>query len=131
MCTTFCEGSHWERLLTLGLTECPDDPALGKTLKTDFTQGESSDWEEVKGPVAYGKDGVELTIHKRGQSPTIQTSKYFFFGTVEVVMKTSPGTGIISSIVMMSDDLDEIDWVRRRSLLPPLCFQAGRNGHGR
>lgn len=26
-------------------------------------------------------------------------------------MKAAPGTGIVSSIVLESDDLDEIDWV--------------------
>lgn len=33
-----------------------------------------------------------------------------FFGRVDVVMKASTGTGIVSSVVLESDDLDEIDW---------------------
>ena len=32
------------------------------------------------------------------------------FGYVEVVMKAAPGVGIISSIVLQSDNLDEVDW---------------------
>ena len=32
------------------------------------------------------------------------------FGRVDIVMKGAPGTGIVSSLVMESDDLDEIDW---------------------
>ena len=32
------------------------------------------------------------------------------FGRVECVLKTAPGTGIVSSAVLQSDDLDEIDW---------------------
>lgn len=32
------------------------------------------------------------------------------FGKVEVVLKAAPGAGIVSSFVMQSDDLDEIDW---------------------
>lgn len=32
------------------------------------------------------------------------------FGKVEVVAKASPGAGIVSSFVLQSDDLDEIDW---------------------
>ncbi len=32
------------------------------------------------------------------------------FGRVEFVMKASPGAGIVSSAVLQSDDLDEIDW---------------------
>lgn len=35
---------------------------------------------------------------------------YFFFGSVEVVMKASDGRGIVSSFVLESDDLDEVDW---------------------
>jgi beta-glucanase (GH16 family) len=32
------------------------------------------------------------------------------FGRVEVVMRAAPGAGIVSSFVLQSDDLDEIDW---------------------
>src|ERR1700712_1631028 len=32
------------------------------------------------------------------------------FGKVEVVAKAAPGAGIVSSFVLQSDDLDEIDW---------------------
>lgn len=32
------------------------------------------------------------------------------FGRVEMVVKAAPGTGIVSSGVLQSDDLDEIDW---------------------
>jgi beta-glucanase (GH16 family) len=32
------------------------------------------------------------------------------FGRVEVTMQAAPGTGIVTSIVLESDDLDEIDW---------------------
>jgi len=32
------------------------------------------------------------------------------FGRVDVVLKAAPGKGIVSSFVMQSDDLDEIDW---------------------
>jgi hypothetical protein len=56
-------------------------------------------------------DGSEFTINKLGDGPTIQSNFYMFFGYVEVVMKAAPGAGIVSSFVMESDDLDEIDWV--------------------
>lgn len=46
----------------------------------------------------------------------MNTEFYIFFGTVSVVMKASPGPGICSSIVLLSDDLDEIDW--EASLMP-------------
>ena len=32
------------------------------------------------------------------------------FGHVEFVVKAAPGAGIVSSAVLQSDDLDEIDW---------------------
>ena len=32
------------------------------------------------------------------------------FGHVEYVIQTAPGVGIVSSAVLQSDDLDEIDW---------------------
>lgn len=32
------------------------------------------------------------------------------FGRVEYTIKAAPGTGIVSSAVLQSDDLDEIDW---------------------
>ena len=40
----------------------------------------------------------------------MDTNFYFFFGRVDVTMKPAPGQGIISSIVLESDDLDEVDW---------------------
>lgn len=35
---------------------------------------------------------------------------YLFFGSVSVELKAARGQGIVSSFVMESDDLDEIDW---------------------
>ena len=58
----------------------------------------------------YGAQGTEFTINKRGDSPTIQSEWYIMFGSVSVIMQAATGQGIISSIVLESDDLDEIDW---------------------
>ncbi|KAI5462106.1 concanavalin A-like lectin/glucanase domain-containing protein [Mariannaea sp. PMI_226] len=38
------------------------------------------------------------------------TSKYIFFGRVDVEVRAAPGAGIVTSAVLQSDDLDEIDW---------------------
>jgi hypothetical protein len=46
-----------------------------------------------------------------GLASTIVSAKYIFFGKVDVTMKAANGTGVVSSFVMESDDLDEIDWV--------------------
>lgn len=40
----------------------------------------------------------------------MRNSFYIFFGRIEIKMKAATGTGIVSSIVLESDDLDEIDW---------------------
>jgi beta-glucanase (GH16 family) len=90
---------------------CPADTALGKTVTVDFTKGASDQFDLAEGTtLTYGADGAEFTIAKEGQAPTITSKWYLFFGKVEVVMKAAPGVGIVSSFVMESDDLDEIDW---------------------
>ncbi|EED21531.1 conserved hypothetical protein [Talaromyces stipitatus ATCC 10500] len=94
-------------------TTCPPDPGLANyTFHTDFTTGDSAFdyWNTTSGSVNSTQQGAAFVINKQGDSPTIQTDFYFFFGHVDVRMKVASGTGIISSIVFLSDDLDEIDW---------------------
>ena len=93
--------------------ECPADTALSSsTYSVDFTLGApKSGWITTAGTVNYGSNGAEFTINKEGDSPTIETDFYIFFGQIEVSLKAANGTGIVSSIVMESDDLDEVDWV--------------------
>jgi hypothetical protein len=94
------------------LATCDPDTGLKKwSLSTDFTQGSSDEWTAISGNVTYGSNGAEFTINERYDAPTLETNFYIFFGEVEVVMRAANGTGIVSSIVMESDDLDEIDWV--------------------
>ncbi|KAF2455910.1 rasp f 9, partial [Lineolata rhizophorae] len=94
--------------------DCDNNPGLTESpLVCDFAaDGESAfqGWTATAGALTYGSDGAEFTINQRGDAPTIQTDGYIFFGRVDVTMKAAPGTGIISSIVLQSDDLDEIDW---------------------
>ncbi|KAJ9627225.1 copper resistance protein [Taxawa tesnikishii (nom. ined.)] len=93
---------------------CPADTGLdSSTFYADFTTGSSANASfsaAAYTTINYGSKGAEFTINKAGQAPTIQTDFYLFFGTVEVKMQAAPGTGIVSSIVLESDDLDEIDW---------------------
>lgn len=94
-------------------TGCPLDTALGVANYTiNFVESIMSDtvWNATAGSVNYGNDGAEFTINQRGDSPTIQTNFYIFGGQVEVIMKAASGQGIISSVVLESDDLDEVDW---------------------
>lgn len=44
------------------------------------------------------------------QAPSLLSKKYIFFGRVEMEMQAAPGGGIISTLVLQSDDLDEIDY---------------------
>lgn len=94
---------------------CPADKGTTESnLSFDFTKS-LDQWTTTAGTVKPGSDGAAFTINQKGDAPTIETDFYIFFGDVSVTMKAAPGTGIVSSIVFESDDLDEIDWVR----IPP------------
>ncbi|RCI12238.1 hypothetical protein L249_0928 [Ophiocordyceps polyrhachis-furcata BCC 54312] len=91
--------------------DCPPDPAFASDHVFYFNSSPPADlWETTAGVVDYGSDGAAFTINKQGDSPTIRTKFYFFFGRTELLLKTAPGTGIISSMMWLSDDLDEVDW---------------------
>ena len=63
------------------------------------------------GAVDYDGNGANIKVTKQGDSPTILTDFYILFGSLEAKVKAAPGQGIISSIVLLSDDRDEVDWV--------------------
>jgi beta-glucanase (GH16 family) len=93
---------------------CPKDVGLNSA---SFTSKFASDpnaedsWSKAAyTTVTYDNKGAQFRIAKAGQAPTMETGFYFFFGRVDVTIKPAPGQGIISSIVLESDDLDEIDW---------------------
>jgi hypothetical protein len=92
---------------------CPEDVALqSSTFSTDFTTGQNTSWIADAGTsLVYSDLGAAFTINTEGEAPTIYTDFYIFFGYVEVKLQAANGVGIISSIVLESDDLDEIDWV--------------------
>ncbi|KAK9388631.1 concanavalin A-like lectin/glucanase domain-containing protein [Lipomyces mesembrius] len=94
------------------VASCPPDPALGGSISLDFTQGSSSRINPVYSPgdISYTPDmGMKMTINQLGDGPTVASDFYIFFGKVEVVAQCAPGTGIVSSVVLISDDNDEID----------------------
>lgn len=93
--------------------DCPDMQALGvSNYSIDFQKSMMSDrvWNTTANKVDFANSGAQFTINKRGEAPTVQTNFYIFFGQVEVIMKASLGQGVVSSIVMQSEDLDEVDW---------------------
>ena len=93
-------------------TTCSADIALGTTYTQNFTSSAADNkiWNLTAGNVDWTSDGAEFTINGKGDSPTIQSLFYIFFGRVTTIMKAAKGTGIVSSIVLESDDLDEVDW---------------------
>src|SRR5262245_11604764 len=93
---------------------CSADPALSSsTFSSTWTDTSSlgDGWETTAGTIEFGSNGAEFIIKEEGDAPTIETDFYIFFGKLEVKMISAAGTGIVSSIVMISDDGDEIDWV--------------------
>jgi len=91
---------------------CPSDPALGKTVTVDFTAGASDLFNEEAGTsLTYDPVmGAQFIMSQEGQAPTIASKDYVFFGTISVYLRAANGTGIVSSFILESDDLDEIDW---------------------
>lgn len=97
--------------LTPSLASCPADTALSSSTYTvDFTQGQSSNWSVTAGSIAYSTSGAAFVINESGDAPTIETNFYVFFGRVSFFMRAASGTGIVSSAILLSDDLDEIDF---------------------
>ncbi|MCJ1473414.1 hypothetical protein MMC13_002065 [Lambiella insularis] len=89
---------------------CPADLALGKSERFDFTQGAPSGFSASGVPTYDSTNGASFTVAKSGDAPTLISNWFMMFGHVEVVLKAAPGVGIVSSMVLQSDDLDEIDY---------------------
>ena len=79
------------------------------TIDVDFTKGGVNSFAASGGPVTYNGNGVSFTVSRSGEAPQLSSVFYIMFGRVEVTMKAAPGNGIVSSLVLQSDDLDEID----------------------
>ncbi|CAK7242061.1 MAG: hypothetical protein STHCBS139747_003538 [Sporothrix thermara] len=95
----------------LNTTGCPADPAFGTDYMFMFNTTPSMDyWLPTAGSPQYSaENGAQFTINKQGDSPTIRSTFYIFFGRTEMMIKAATGTGVISSVMFLSDDLDEID----------------------
>lgn len=89
---------------------CPGDGALGTNYTIYLNQTLDDQLWTVTNTLTYSGDHADFSIKKALDSPTMTSSFYIFFGRLEVVARASPGRGIVSSIVLESDDLDEIDW---------------------
>lgn len=63
-----------------------------------------------QGSVVWGSKGAIMTVERSGDSPQLVSNFYMLFGRFEAVIKAAPGRGIISSAILQSEVLDEIDW---------------------
>jgi hypothetical protein len=98
-------------------SNCPADKgSTESTLHFDFTQASALEqWKTTAGTVNTGANGAEFTLAKKGDAPTIRSNFYIWYGEISVEMKSAPGTGVVSSIVLESDTLDEVDWVSHQT----------------
>lgn len=85
----------------------------GKFYHNFATSGQNSQMiKEQQGQAMYKDDGVHLRIDTPNHSgPQLTSSFYIMYGKVDVRMKTAPGAGIVSTVMLQSDTLDEIDFV--------------------
>ena len=91
--------------------DCPEEPALSMSYNFDLSQeSNSSTWNLLGGQAEYQPDGILLPLNAQKEAPTLYSQWTIMFGRVEVHMKAAKGQGIVSSITMLSKDLDEIDW---------------------
>lgn len=115
--TTFIStvtAQTWTDCNPLNRTDCPHNHALSTNYTQNFTTKlNPAIWNITAGSLDYTDEGAEFSIKKRLDSPTIQSNFYLFWGTLEVHLKAASGRGIVSSVVLQSDDRDEIDleWI--------------------
>ncbi|KAB8070130.1 concanavalin A-like lectin/glucanase [Aspergillus leporis] len=107
-----CTAQTYTSCNPLKRTCSADAGLVNSTFYTDFTTGSSAFnyWNTTAGTVSSTSLGAEFSIKEQGDAPTIESEFYIFFGYVEVNMRAANGTGIVSTLVIESDDLDEIDW---------------------
>lgn len=79
------------------------------SIHVDFTKGAVNSFVASGGSPTYDSSGAKFTVAKSGDAPQLTSLFYIMFGRVEFTMKSAPGAGIVSSLVLQSDDLDEID----------------------
>lgn len=100
----------------LNMTGCPSMQALGANATFNFNKTgiPSNDkvWKKQNnGKIDWDeKLGTTFTIERSGDSPMVASQFYMLFGRLEVIMRAAKGKGIVSSAILQSEALDEIDW---------------------
>ncbi|KAJ5692781.1 hypothetical protein N7462_002204 [Penicillium macrosclerotiorum] len=92
-------------------TTCSPDPALSTEHTWWFNQSLNENlWDMQTGTYNYTDDGAIFAIRAENASTLLVSNFYIFFGVMEAHVKMAKGAGIISSVILQSDDEDEIDW---------------------
>jgi len=97
-------------------TTCPPNPALGTTFEEHYSSAQAEFdprfWNVTAGTslITFGDAGANLVLTKKDDMVTVQSNFYIMWGQLEMVFRAAPGQGIISTVILISDDLDEIDW---------------------
>ncbi|PNY22302.1 glycosidase CRH1 [Tolypocladium capitatum] len=79
------------------------------TVNVDFRNGAVNSFAASGSPSYSPGSGASFTVVRGGDAPQLNSLFYIMFGRVDITMKAAPGAGIVSSLVLESDDLDEID----------------------
>lgn len=104
-----------QRLCNPTKSSCPLLRGLTQGFKSDFNAATSipSDWTVADGAsslLSLRQDDLEFRLNKGTDAPYIWTKDYIHYGKFTVILQSSPGIGVISSAVLMSDPPDEMDW---------------------
>lgn len=94
---------------------CPNMQALGADAhfylnRTDPPFNENVWTKQNQGDIVWGEKGATFIIRKSGDAPLVQSKFYMLFGRFEMILRAAKGTGIVSTGILQSEDLDEVDW---------------------
>lgn len=99
----------WSQCNPIKQSGCQPNKALGKSIDVDLSSPPTTEVFGTQSDITYSPDGAALTIRSAGQAPQFTSPWYIMYGEVSVRLKAAPGVGIVTSVVLQSDDLDEID----------------------
>lgn len=71
----------------------------------------------TSGELKTSAQGGLFQINSVNDGPTLQSNFHIMGGYIEMKMQAAPGAGIVSTFVMESEDLDEIDLVSKLKMV--------------
>lgn len=78
--------------------------------KTGIPTNEKVWKKQNQGTIDWSEKGATFQIERSGDAPMVQSKFYMLFGRFEVIMRAASGKGIVSSAILQSEALDEVDW---------------------